>query len=387
MASSSKRLSGLRLQQRHGADAAVGADRHHRALSRCPSPRAPSRPARGSARRSRRTDGRCATLPPFGLKRSHGNLPRRASMRTFSRRNVLVLERGHVAQHLRGERLVDLPEVDRVEREVVAREQARDRVGRRHQQALVEDVDRGDLPVDQARARRDPRAARARPGVVRDPDRGRAVGERRGVARGDRALAARAVERGLQTSRASPRSCRRAARRPSRYPRPGITRSSKKPAAIAFTARWCDCERDAVLVGARDLPLPSPSPRSARPCSFRWRGWPRSARAGRTSFQRKLAQAVDALADAARLREAPEPVGEPLLQADLHAAHALHAAAHRERPRRRAASPRPRTPRPCWSSTRARSRRRAWLDRAPPRSRPRARCCSSRGWARPCPTR
>jgi hypothetical protein len=36
-----------------------------------------------------------------------------------------VLDRRHVAQNLRGEGLVDLPQIDRIEREAVAREQAR----------------------------------------------------------------------------------------------------------------------------------------------------------------------------------------------------------------------------------------------------------------------
>ena len=97
-----------------------------------------------------------------------------------------VLPRLQRRQHLRGERLVDLVEVEVLQFEPRALEHARDRDGRRHQQALARDevVGRG-LRVGEVGLHR--QTALGRP-LLRGEQHGRrAVGERRGVGRGQRA--------------------------------------------------------------------------------------------------------------------------------------------------------------------------------------------------------
>ena len=173
---------------------------------------------------------------------------------------------------------------------------------------------------------------------------------------------------------------------PSRVASPaGITRSSKKPDGQRLHGALVRGEGEPVLRLARDLPrlrhllaVLAHAPAGGAVLHARHV----QLHVGEADLQ----QPVDALAHRARLGEAPQPVREPLRERDLHAAHALHAAHERELVRRRPASPPPRRPRPCWSSTRARWRRRAWRRRGPRRRGPRARCCSSRGWRRPCPT-
>jgi hypothetical protein len=87
----------------------------------------------------------------------------------------------------------------------------------------------------------------------RHPDRGGAVGERRGVAGGQRAFAAGAIEGGAEPGELLQR--RVLARDVSRLRSPtGITRSSKKPRSQAATARggW---QSHLVLLGPADLPF------------------------------------------------------------------------------------------------------------------------------------
>src|SRR5262249_19598718 len=91
---------------------------------------------------------------------------------------VLVLERLDMEQHLRGERFVNLPEIDVVETQALSREKPRYRERRRHQQPLDAEIDGGDLPVEEPRCGRSggkPRESCSRS----DPDSGRTVGERR----------------------------------------------------------------------------------------------------------------------------------------------------------------------------------------------------------------
>ena len=69
---------------------------------------------------------------------------------------LLGLPRRQRRQHHRGERLVDLVEVEVLQGQPVAGQQPRHRVGRRHQQAVVavDVVDRGGLAVDEVRQHR-----------------------------------------------------------------------------------------------------------------------------------------------------------------------------------------------------------------------------------------
>ncbi len=117
------------------------------------------------------------------------------------------------AQHLGGERLVDLVEVEVAEPEAVALEHPRHRVGGGHQQALLlgHEVDRGGLRVDEVGERLEP--VRLGPLLAAEQHRGGAVGERRRVRRGHRPLGA-AEDRAAawRASRPSSRGagCRRA---------------------------------------------------------------------------------------------------------------------------------------------------------------------------------
>ena len=63
-----------------------------------------------------------------------------------------ALQRSDVAQQLRGEGFVDFPEVDIIECQTVAREQARDGVGGRHQQPFCENIHPGNFVVEQFHA-------------------------------------------------------------------------------------------------------------------------------------------------------------------------------------------------------------------------------------------
>ena len=89
-----------------------------------------------------------------------------------------ALQRLDVGQHLGREGFVDLPKVDVFIAQAVARQQARNGIGRCHQQAFVVQVDGGDLPIDQARtwrAGRQPAQALFRG----HPEARRAIGQRR----------------------------------------------------------------------------------------------------------------------------------------------------------------------------------------------------------------
>src|SRR2546422_11525245 len=104
------------------------------------------------------------------------------------------------AEHLRGEGLVDLVDVEVLQSDAGALEHLRHRVGRGHQHAFARAgeagiVDGGRRGVREIRLDRD--AARARPLLRAEQHARGAVGERSAVAGGERAGAA-AVERGLE---------------------------------------------------------------------------------------------------------------------------------------------------------------------------------------------
>ncbi len=86
------------------------------------------------------------------------------------------------------EGLVNFPEVDIGIGQPAASKQSRHCKGRRHQQALLAEIDGRDLIVDESglwRARRQP----GHPGIRSHPDRGRAIGQWRGIARRQRPVA------------------------------------------------------------------------------------------------------------------------------------------------------------------------------------------------------
>ena len=84
---------------------------------------------RRCGRRSRRTGGRRRARSRTTLSRDAVDLAERAvEARARVRQNVLVLPRGERGQHGRGERLVDLEEVEVLEGQPVAGEQPRHRV-------------------------------------------------------------------------------------------------------------------------------------------------------------------------------------------------------------------------------------------------------------------
>ena len=71
----------------------------------------------------------------------------------FFAQERFTLECGNIAEHLRCESLVDFPEVNIIERQTVAREQARDGVGGCHEQTFGKDINTGNLVVEQFHAR------------------------------------------------------------------------------------------------------------------------------------------------------------------------------------------------------------------------------------------
>lgn len=140
-----------------------------------------------------------ARLPPFGFTRSRGKRPKLCSTpvlaRTKSRSSIL--EPLQVAKHLCGKGLMDLPQRDVVEAQMVSSKQSRDRGDGGHEQPFFEDVDGGDLKIDEACAWHVIRRTRET-FAVGDPHGRRAVGQRRAVAGGERAASALPVEYGLQ---------------------------------------------------------------------------------------------------------------------------------------------------------------------------------------------
>ena len=153
-----------------------------------------------------------ATLEPFGFILSRSMDPERAARSSLLPAEVLGFPGLQRAQHLRGERLVDLVDVEVLQLEPGAVEHARHRVGRRHQHAFL----RPAMPTKSTAAvsvmakeclHRD--VARLRPFFGRQQHARGAVGERRAVAGGERAGGA-AVERGAQRRRASRARYRRA---------------------------------------------------------------------------------------------------------------------------------------------------------------------------------
>src|SRR5215831_12841208 len=318
----------LALEQRHGAEATVGADAHdgaaalthgHELLDRL---RQDARAGRteGMAERNRAA----VRIDPVHRQLARVEIHARLVATEFR-----ALERGDVAQHLRGEGLVDLPQRDVGIAQLVAREQARNRVRRRHQQALVEDVDRRDLEVEQARARR--RSGQALDACARcDPKARRAVGQGRGVARRDRALAALPVERRLKLRELL---------------------EAGVGAREAVALRLADgndqiieeagfLPRDRFLVaGERDLVLRLAA---YAPGLGHLLAVLAHALAGRAVLDLEYvevdvprlqrAQRGDPLRRGARLADLAQPVRESLRQPDLHATHGLDAADERELP-------------------------------------------------------
>src|SRR5215470_18047049 len=98
-----------------------------------------------------------------------------------------------MGEHLRCERFVDLPKLDVVITEIVARKQLWNRVRRRHQQALGPQVDRVYLPIDELHPRRRGRKP-SDAGVRSDPDACGAIREWRGITGCDAAQSTRAIE-------------------------------------------------------------------------------------------------------------------------------------------------------------------------------------------------
>ena len=111
------------------------------------------------------------------------------------RAEPVLLPRGERGQHLRGERLVDLVEVEVLQRQAGLLEQLRHRVDGRHQQALVavDVVDRRGLHVREVREHG--QAVLGRPLVAGQQHDRRAVGQRGGVAGGHRRVLALAEDR------------------------------------------------------------------------------------------------------------------------------------------------------------------------------------------------
>ena len=139
-----------------------------------------------------------ATLPPRGLSLARSIAP--SARAALERRAAIVvgLPCRERAQNLRGEGFVNLVDVEVLQRDAGAIEHRRHGVGRRHQQALrrtvdAGEIDRRDRPVRQIRLHREP--ARLGPRVGREQHAGRAVGQRRAVARGERARGAPVVHR------------------------------------------------------------------------------------------------------------------------------------------------------------------------------------------------
>src|SRR5712692_3419210 len=165
------------LEQRHGAQPPVRADAHQRAASfghrRELLQRLREDARAGRAERMAERDRAAVRIEPL-----QGELAGIEVHADLLAPEARALEGGEVAQHLRGESLVDLPQRDIRVAQAVPRQHARNRVGRRHEQPLVEDVDRGDFPIDEPRSRDSP--GQALDSVAGgDPQAGGAVGERR----------------------------------------------------------------------------------------------------------------------------------------------------------------------------------------------------------------
>ena len=124
------------------------------------------------------------SIEPSGASRPSLPLQNAGSSQAFS-----------VDEHRRGERLVDLVEVEVLQAQAVAGQHHRHRVDRRHQQALaaVHVVDGGGLRVDQVREHR--QALLGGPLVGGQQHGGGAVGQRRRVARRHRRALALAEDR------------------------------------------------------------------------------------------------------------------------------------------------------------------------------------------------
>src|SRR5204863_1136993 len=174
----------------------------------------------------------------------------------------------------------------------------------------------------EARARhRTGQALESRAG--RNPQARGTVGERRGVSRGDRTLAALSVEGRLQLRQALEARVR-ARKTVARGAFDGNDQVVEESGFLTRERLLVAGQRDLVLGIARDAPGLG-----------HFLAVLAHALAGRAVGHRENVQADVARAEApeprealhhrTRLREAPQPIGEILREPDLHAAHALHA--------------------------------------------------------------
>ncbi len=176
---------------------------------------------------------------------------------------VLVFPCTQRAEHLRGEGFVDLVEVEVLQRESGLLEHARHGHGRRHEQAFaMDEIHGGHLGMREVGL--DRQAARGGPFVAGQQHGCRAVGQARGVARGERALAAGPVEGRLERSELLERGIGTqeaiALQTPERHHQVVEETRLVRGAQLLMAG-----EGQFVLLDAADLPLLGHQPRSGRP--------------------------------------------------------------------------------------------------------------------------
>ena len=190
-------------------------------------------PAAGRGERVARRERGTVHVEPGAVDRTERRVEAEALL--AEHRVLPGLQRG---EHLRGERLVDLVEVEVLQGQPLALEHPRDGVGGGHQQPLaaVHVVHRGSLVRRQVGQRLV--AVLLGPRLRREQHHRGAVGERRGVAGGHRGGLALAEDR-LEPAESfsTEESGRRFWSRSS--PRNGVTWSSRNPAYAAARC-WCD---------------------------------------------------------------------------------------------------------------------------------------------------
>src|SRR5579863_423714 len=166
--------AGSALEQRDRAETAIGTDADNGAAARRHSGELLERLAEnaGAGRREWMTKRDAAAVRVHPRPRKAAEIMLDAGLGADE---VLVFESLDVAEHLRRKRLVDFPQRDVVVFEAVPRQQPRNRRHRRHQQTLVENIDRRHLEIDEPRPRQLRRQS-LEPRVGGDPDRGGAVG-------------------------------------------------------------------------------------------------------------------------------------------------------------------------------------------------------------------
>src|SRR4029453_15286463 len=182
-----------RLQQRDCALTAVRADADDAALSgralRNLLYRLAQYPRAGRAERMSERDAAAVRIHTLARERSEVRID--AGLVADKGR---IFERLDVEQHLSRECFVNLPEIDVAVREAAAREEAWNRKRRRHQQSFGPKIHRRNFPVDQLGGEGTRRQLREA-GFGCDPQARGTIGQRRRVARGQRAPAAGPIER------------------------------------------------------------------------------------------------------------------------------------------------------------------------------------------------